>query len=1407
MLSHFFTVPLLATSALAQTGLAPKAFLSLPLGAIKPSGWLHDQLVVQNTGLAGHEHEFYHYVSESDWIGGNSYYSSLEEAGSYWFNGMVPSGVLLDDATIKSQTQQFLDYVLDHQDETGWLGPEVNTTKPRYLWGRYPFFFGAIQMVEADPSQTDRVVTALYNFVTLANSMLHNNEGLEDWTKTRWEDFVMTLEWLYDFHPSGQETLLIDTMNMLKWTGDPWEDVFSEKVRNLSSQSLRVRMMANDQVTQYFPTTAVENLDNPFNVLTWHGVNMAEGLKALPATYRFTHNQSGNLDRASEGWDLLFKYHGRPSGIYAADEYLAGLEAVRGTELCLVVETMFSYVTTLDYNVFMSDYEHIADHICIKSLETLNMLTEYVFEISAEAWRTYAFSSKVERITYNALPATLTGDMWSRQYLQEQNQIAAQNMSPNPFPEDGPYSNVFGLEPNYPCCTVNHPQGWPKFITNSFVTTPDQKSLAQVYLGPFSTKATLADGNTVSASVETLYPFGDTLATTITATKTFYVLRPNPELALSPKNGLQAVQAHAGTTKFVLNLPAEITTESRPHGSIAVHRGPLHYAFDIARNQTVLSRNSQESRAVDLQFEATQAWQYAIDLTTLKFNNNPPMSGSLPSPIFDSGLPPFTITVTACPIEWTAAGSTFASAPPESSNCVGNTTTITLWPFGMSEMSAAIRRLGCGTEKTNTAPDTLLRRVCGRDATDPRDSIYTVLSRAKSSSDKQPRQRRKLTKEEEMSRGLNHNAVTSSLDSIQILPRTPRSVRPAHEWTGGDEAGMDEVELSLLNEDERRLAGAGVDEFDGFPAGVGKAKSTLTGEDKKAMALLSILYLIQGVPIGLALGSVPFLLREHLSYSQLAIFALSSYPYSLKLLWSPIVDSVFITSVGRRKSWIIPMQSIIGSLMLYISFNVDKLMEAPGDHVYMLTFVFTSLVLIAATQDIAVDGWALTLLSQENLSYASTCQTIGLNTGYFASFTVFLAFNSEAFNEKWGVPHLSLSTYLRFWSIICFSVTIWLTFFQTERKEVLHDNAVSVTGVYKTIWSIMKLKHVQIFILMHLFAKIGFAANEAVTSLKIVEKGLGKEDLAVAVLIDFPFQIVGGWLAANWSRGESPLRPWLWAFWPRLAFALIATLIVYWFPSPPISTGFFVFLVVHTVFQSFSSTIQFVGISAFHTQISDPVIGGTYMTLLNTFTNLGGTWPKFFVLKGVDYFTIATCEVQESHLAVPAAECVSDHGKAHCADIGGQCVTERDGYYIVSAFCLTFGVIFLLAFIIPTARKLQVRQSKHGDLELPNRVMRNRRSSIVFGGRLPHRIHPFLVYHYHSNMPAHPMIIAKLRDTLCDLMKSLPEAPAEPEDYIVWGKKFMRVLNRLETLDRYIIDTEVDAWVKDVSAMLEPIAM
>lgn len=92
-----------------------------------------------------------------------------------------------------------------------------------------------------------------------------------------------------------------------------------------------------------------------------------------------------------------------------------------------------------------------------------------------------------------------------------------------------------------------------------------------------------------------------------------------------------------------------------------------------------------EPRAVDMEFlpAAADAWQFAIDPDTLAFTNTPPMSGVLPSPIYDAGLPPFTLSVSACPIDWPVAGDMFAAPPPENPTCLGAFQNITLWPFGV----------------------------------------------------------------------------------------------------------------------------------------------------------------------------------------------------------------------------------------------------------------------------------------------------------------------------------------------------------------------------------------------------------------------------------------------------------------------------------------------------------------------------------------------------------------------------------------------------------------------------------------------------------------------------------------------------------------------------------------------------
>ena len=99
----------------------------------------------------------------------------------------------------------------------------------------------------------------------------------------------------------------------------------------------------------------------------------------------------------------------------------------------------------------------------------------------------------------------------------------------------------------------------------------------------------------------------------------------------------------------------------------------------------MLKQNAQQPLAVDLEFDATESWAFALgDPTTFVFNAGVPEGGNLPSPIFDSGLPPFTITAPACPIDWAVAGDTFAASPPENPTCTGPVANITLWPFGVS---------------------------------------------------------------------------------------------------------------------------------------------------------------------------------------------------------------------------------------------------------------------------------------------------------------------------------------------------------------------------------------------------------------------------------------------------------------------------------------------------------------------------------------------------------------------------------------------------------------------------------------------------------------------------------------------------------------------------------------------------
>ncbi|XP_066541664.1 acetyl-coenzyme A transporter 1 [Hoplias malabaricus] len=457
--------------------------------------------------------------------------------------------------------------------------------------------------------------------------------------------------------------------------------------------------------------------------------------------------------------------------------------------------------------------------------------------------------------------------------------------------------------------------------------------------------------------------------------------------------------------------------------------------------------------------------------------------------------------------------------------------------------------------------------------------------------------------------------------------------------------------------------------------------------------LLLFLYVLQGIPLGLA-GSIPLIMQsKNVSYKDQAYFSFVFWPFSLKLLWAPLVDSLYIQQFGRRKSWLVPTQYLLGMFMLGLSFTVDSLLDmngTKGPDVVTLTAVFFMLAFLAATQDIAVDGWALTMLSRENVGYASTCNSVGQTAGYFLGNVLFLALESADFCNKYlrfepqdqGI--VTLSDFLFFWGIVFMVSTTLVAVMKKENskhqgsKRRPKEETQGVLETYKLLISIIKMPAVFTFCCLLLTSKIGFSAADAVTGLKLVEAGVPKAELALLAVPMVPLQIMLPLVISKYTAGPRPLDIFYKAFPFRLLIGLEYALLVWWTPSVKHDEGFPVYyygvvLLSYAVHQV-ALYSMYVACMAFHAKVSDPVIGGTYMTLLNTVTNLGGNWPSTLALWLVDPLTSKECQ------GAVGQTCGSAEEAGLCVNKGGECVTALDGYYLESLVCVVIGFSWWIFF-------------------------------------------------------------------------------------------------------------------------------
>ncbi|MDD3243573.1 MAG: glycoside hydrolase family 127 protein, partial [Eubacteriales bacterium] len=283
-----------------------------------------------------------------------------------------------------------------------------------------------------------------------------------------------------------------------------------------------------------------------------HVVNLAMMLKSQALFSRVAGGDASGFARKALA--LLEKYHGTAAGHFTGDECLAGNSPIQGTELCGVAEAMYSY--------------------------------EQLFAVTGEA----NWCDRLEKLAFNALPAAISTDMWTHQYDQMTNQVCCSVMEEGRvvFGTNSGESHLFGLEPNFGCCTANFNQAWPKFALSTFFA--DEEGLICAALAPCVLTTAVA-GAPVRCEMITDYPFRDTLTCRVECGKaTEFSLKVRIPAWVESftctasyqlRDGFAVIrQTWQGVQEIGLTFHMSPRMEARPGGLFCVRRGALLYALD-----------------------------------------------------------------------------------------------------------------------------------------------------------------------------------------------------------------------------------------------------------------------------------------------------------------------------------------------------------------------------------------------------------------------------------------------------------------------------------------------------------------------------------------------------------------------------------------------------------------------------------------------------------------------------------------------------------------------------------------------------------------------------------------------------------------------------------------------------------
>lgn len=583
---------------------------------IKPCGWLKRQLEIQAEGLSGNLDKVWPDIRDSAWIGGNR---EGWERVPYWLDGFIPLSYLLENEDMIARCKKYIDAIISAQQDDGWICPCKKDERSGYdTW--------AIQLITKvlkvyyDCSADERIPSVIYKVLKNYYELLKSGEiKLFDWGKYRWFEGYIAIDFIYEKYG---ESWILELADILKTQGIDYG-------------------------------TLTEKWKRP--LFRWHFerhiVNLAMMLKheALECKlFKTPYSDKAELYRT-----ILDEYNGTPFESFTGDECLAGISPSHGTELCAIVEQMYSY--------------------------------ELLYAYTGDS----KWAEKLEVLAFNALPATISDDMWTHQYDQMSNQISCEKfMCKSYFGSNGPEAHLFGLEPNYGCCTANFNQGWPKFALSAFMY--DESAITNTVMIPSKLETENA-----TIELQTNYPFENSAKYTVNATNPFKFKIRIPSFAKNlivngrnaENSGHLEFDIKAGQTEISVSFETLPRFKERPNSLYAVQCGSLLFSVPIEYEKKMheyeIDGVERKFPYCDYELIPKSEWSYGYCNTALKRHFR-----GISSVPFSSSEPPVTLDAQVKKINWGYAHGyeNVCAEIPASVEPLSESINIKLYPYGCAKL-------------------------------------------------------------------------------------------------------------------------------------------------------------------------------------------------------------------------------------------------------------------------------------------------------------------------------------------------------------------------------------------------------------------------------------------------------------------------------------------------------------------------------------------------------------------------------------------------------------------------------------------------------------------------------------------------------------------------------------------------